>query len=217
MRKIYQKYFEIPEENKGIMSERVFFARLTVIIACIVLCMGAMGFSAYAYFTASVSSNMNQIQAASFTIKPEIKVVGNSGGSAAHEVDTAWKYILQPGAYNITLNKEGSASTGYCLIKIGDSSFYTQQLGTVKDESGNEIVTRTIAIAVDVPTNIEITACWGTYRGDPLPISETEEMIIVNENGVAGIGRKLELLTSKEVTASKESEPMQTSTSENFA
>lgn len=44
MRKIYQKYFALPEEGKGIMGEQVFFARLAVSIVCIVLCMSAMGF-----------------------------------------------------------------------------------------------------------------------------------------------------------------------------
>lgn len=213
MRKIYQKYLEVPEEDKGIMGERVFFARLTVAIACIVLCMSAMGFSAYAYFTASVSSNMNQIQAANFTVKPEIVVTQNSDGSASHEANTAWKYVLQPGMYDITLTKEGTASTGYCLIKIGENQFYTQQLGAVKDVNGNEIVTRTITIAVEKrDTAIEVTACWGTYSGNPLSISEVEEMIIVDEKGVAGIGGKLEFLTTKDVVASKESVSMQDNT-----
>ena len=67
------------------MGERVFFARLTVSIVCIMLCMGAMGFSAYAYFTASVSSNMNQIQAANYSLSVQspIQLVNDRGSVAA--------------------------------------------------------------------------------------------------------------------------------------
>lgn len=208
MRKIYQKYFEIPEENKGIMGEHVFFARLAVSIACIMLCMSALGFSAYAYFTASVTSSVNSIQAANFAVRPEIAVVENSEGSAAHEKDTTWKYTLQSGTYDITLNKEGTASTGYCEIRVGEKSLYTDQIGVI-DENGTQMTFRTVRIAVVQETVVEIIACWGTYSGNP--ICEAEEMIIVDGQEV-GIGGKPEVLTTNGTTTPTESATTQKNT-----
>lgn len=188
MRKIYHKYFEVPEEGNGIIGERVFFARLTVAIACIVLCMSAMGFSAYAYFTASVSSNMNQIQAANFDLEVQTIEPRTDTSSASYESEKTYK--LQPGIYDFTLKKSGNASTGYCEILIYNNtgntqSVYTQQFGNIKDQE-DTIEERTIQIRVVTETRVKFVSCWGTYSGNP--IREQEEIIIVDglEVGVEG-------------------------------
>ena len=167
MRKIYQKYFEIPEENKGIMGEHVFFARLAVSIVCIVLCMGAMGFSAYAYFTASVSSNMNQIQAANFDL--EVQIEAQTGTSSA-SYESEGTYKLQAGSiYKFKLVKHGNASTGYCQIVVmkdattEGESVSTRQFGKSKlEESPVDI--RTIQIEVEEETIVKFVPCWGTFN-----------------------------------------------------
>ena len=173
MRKIYQKYFEIPEENKGIMGERVFFARLAVTIACIVLCMSAMGFSAYAFFTANVSSNMNQIQAANFDL--EIQIEAQTGTSSA-SYESEGTYKLQAGSiYKFKLVKSGNASTGYCKIVLTPNDvtsketsevvFYTHQLGKVEGQA-EPVNIREITIKVGVATTVKFVPCWGTYSGE---------------------------------------------------
>lgn len=211
MRKIYQKYFEVPEEGKGIVGERVFFARLTVAIACIVLCMSAMGFSAYAFFTANVSSNMNQIQAAYFDLEIQKIELQTETSSASYESEKTYK--LQPGIYDFTLKKNGNATTGYCEILIYDDagnsqSVYTQQFGKIKDQE-DSIEERTIQIRVVTETRVSFVSCWGTYSGNP--IRELEEMIIVDGQEV-GVGGKSEMLTANEVAVSEESVPIQDST-----
>lgn len=192
MRKIYQKYFALPEEGKGIMGEQVFFARLAVSITCIVLCMTAMGFTAYAFFTASVSSSMNQIQAASFDLEVQKIEPQTETSSASHESEKT--YILQPGIYDFILTKSGNATTGYGEIKIGGHSIYTEQIGVV-DETGTQIGTRTVRIAVRQETIVEIIACWGTYSGNP--IREAEEMIIVDGQEIGIGGKSVVSLTEK--------------------
>lgn len=166
MRKIYQKYFEIPEENKGIIGEHVFFARLAVSIVCIVLCMSAMGFSAYAYFTASVSSNMNQIQAANFDL--EVQIEAQTGTSSA-SCESEKTYKLQQGIYDFVLTKRGNATTGYCQIVVmkdattEGESVSTRQFGKSKlDES--PVDTRTIQIEVEEETIVKFVPCWGTFN-----------------------------------------------------
>lgn len=173
MRKIYQKYFKLPEANQGNMSEHVFFARLTVAIVCIVLCMSAMGFSAYAFFTASVSSNMNQIQAASFDLEVTPIETLTTTSSASYESEKTYK--LQPGDYVFVLKKSGNATTGYCQIVLtpndvtsketNESVFYTRQLGKVEGQN-EPINERQISITVGVETTVKFVPCWGTYSSE---------------------------------------------------
>lgn len=200
MRKIYDEYFQVPEEGRGNVREKVFFARLIVSVAFMALCMFAMGYNAYAYFTSNVESTANVLQASTYSfVEPAeveeteetgevneqiIKII--SSGSVAAATDTKWKYTLQAGTYDFKLIKEGSATTGYGRIDIlsGDGanslviqSFYTQQIGKVKvnETETAEINERTVRIQVDVPTVIQVVACWGTY-------SNSEENPAFDEN-----------------------------------
>ena len=189
MRKIYQKYFEIPEENKGIMGEHVFFARLAVSIACIVLCMSAMGFSAYAYFTASVSSNMNQLKAASFDLEVQQSESQTEATSVSSENGKI--YTLQPNVtYCFTLKRvinDGSATTGYCKIVImkdettEEDSVYTRQFG--KSKLNESLVDdRIILIKVNKETMIKFIPCWGTHNVEETNrFDEQAKMIVVPE------------------------------------
>lgn len=217
MRKIYQKYFEIPEEGKGIMGEHVFFARLTVAITCIVLCMSAMGFSAYAFFTVSVSSNMNHIQAANYSLSVQsIEIVPeNESGSVVADSSNPIKYKLQKGMYDFVLMKEGNANTGYCKIKINNNEndvIVTRQI---------EDVALTVRIEVAQETEVEFVACWGTYHiSEEERFRELEQMIIVDGDNKVIIEEVSDIRTvsstatapiaiSEPITTTK-SEPMST-------
>ena len=187
MRKIYQKYFALPEEEKGIISERVFFARLAVSITCIVLCMSAMGFTAYAFFTASVSSNMNQIQAANFDLKVQNIESQTETSSASYESEKTYK--LQAGSiYKFELVQNGNAKTGYCQILImkdenteGDSVF-TRQFGksSVQEEPVNG---RVVQIEVEEETIVKFVPCWGTFNVEEKDrFDEDADMIVVGSD-----------------------------------
>ena len=167
------------------MGERVFFARLAVTIACIVLCMSAMGFSAYAFFTASVSSNMNQIQAANFDL--EIQIESQTGTSSA-SYESEGTYKLQAGSiYEFKLEKKGNASTGYCQIVIVKDEttipVYTRQFGkSTVDESPVE--TRTIQIKVTEETIVKFVPCWGTFNIEEKDRFDEQIQKILVKNGM---------------------------------
>ena len=209
MREIYQKYFELPEEGKGIMSEQVFLARLTVGIACIVLCISAMGFSAYAFFTTSVSSNMNQIQAAHYSLSVQsIGIVPvNGNGSVVADTLNPTKYKLQKGMYDFVLVKEGNASTGYCMIKINNNEndvIVTRQIGDVA---------LTVRIEVAQETAVEFVACWGTYRSQER-FDEGNKMIIVDDQHEISIVDRTDI-RSVSATAEAPLVTSETTTTEN--
>ena len=209
MRKIYQKYFALPEEGKGIMGEQVFFARLAVSIVCIVLCMSAMGFSAYAYFTASVSSSMNQIQAANYSLSVQspIKLVNDRGSVAADSTNPNKYTMTQPGMYDFTLIKSGNASTGYCKIFInGNEVAVTKQIAedalTVRIETAQETV-------------VEFVACWGTYSSEER-FDEVGRMVVVDKDKNVSVVTKTDVATVSAInnTPVVTSESVATSTPE---
>lgn len=187
MRKIYQKYFELPEEGKGIMGEQVFFARLAVSITCIMLYMFAMGFTAYAFFTASVSSNMNQIQAANYALS--IQSIGivpeNANGSVMADSSNPNKYTLQKGMYDFSLAKSGNASTGYCMIKINNIE---NEVVVTRQIADTELRVR---IEVAQKTDVEFVACWGTYHiHEDQRFQERTQMIVVDGDNKVNITTK---------------------------
>lgn len=195
MRKIYQKYFALPEEGKGIMSECVFFARLAVSIVCIVLCMGAMGFTAYAYFTASVSSSMNQIQAANYSLSVQsIEIVPvNESGSVVADESNPTKYRLQKGMYDFTLKKSGNASTGYCKIKVNNNE---NAVAVTRQIADGDLKVR---IEVAQETVVEFVACWGTYSNEDR-FDEKNTMIVVDSDNKVNITVKLDARTVSSTT-----------------
>ena len=77
MKKIYEEYLHVPKEGK--IKEKVFIMRVFVAIVCIIFCLSAMGFSAYAFFASSITSGSNTIVAATYGVEV---VIASSGGTA---------------------------------------------------------------------------------------------------------------------------------------
>lgn len=70
MKKIYDEYLYVPEEGK--VREKTFLARITLSIVIMVLCLGAMGFTAYAFFTCNITSGTTTIQSARYVLDVEV-------------------------------------------------------------------------------------------------------------------------------------------------
>ena len=159
MRKLLRELFYVPKYAK--VKERTLYARLASSVVIIVLCMAAMGFSAFAYFNASVTSGTNTIKAASFDVEVVIKL-----SDAGVEPQADGSYQLAAGTYQVTVKRtqDSTASTGYCKVQMGTKTFITCQLGKdVTAENG----TRTEHIfKLNVPNGetvrVDIEACWGT-------------------------------------------------------
>jgi len=214
LRKIYDEYLYVPEQGEGVVREKVFFSRLVLSIACMVVCMIAMGYNAYAFFTANVESTSNVLQAATYEfVKPSetedkiIVVVGDKGSVRAE--DTDWKYTLNAGTYDFTFIKSptSTATTGYARINIlqgaSGQQFYTEQIGGVYDAEKKEITSRTIRIKVETETTIQIDECWGTYSGNvTTPIAEeviveNQKMIEVNGTNISSVAWAEPQITNK--------------------
>lgn len=121
---------------------------LAICICAICLC-GA----SWAWFTASTSTGTAAIQSSSYKLSYQI------GSDTAELAETGTAYTLTSDTTVITLKATGTAgATGYCSIKIGDETYYTEQIfvdGTF-----------TFTVNAAAGTEITLTPKWGTYSHD---------------------------------------------------
>ena len=160
----------IQEEN-GKLTEKAFIRRIAVGVISIIFCLSAMGISAYAFFTSSITSSKNTLTSATYEIDIDAK---NSSGTALTQKDgTTDVYELAIDTYTVTLTAEGTAKNGYCKVEILEEAqdgtrvvidtYYTKPLAP-----GGSI-TFTVECKRDV--EMQFTSNWGSYAGyvDDLP------------------------------------------------
>lgn len=141
---------------------------LAICICAICLC-GA----SWAWFTASTSAGTTAIQSSSY--KLSYQVGEDTAATELTEADNT--YTLTADTTLITLKATGTAgATGYCGIKIGDETYYTEQI-FVNNTSGF-----TFTVNAAAGTEITLTPKWGTYshdatlhNGDVIPATGSQQ------------------------------------------
>ena len=119
---------------------------LAICICAICLC-GA----SWAWFTASTSTGTTQIQSSSYKLLYQV----DEDATATELAEAGTAYTLTSDTTVITLKANGTAgATGYCSIKIGDETYYTEQIFV------NSTFTLTVNAAVG--TQITLTPKWGS-------------------------------------------------------
>ena len=165
MKKIYEEYLHVPEEGK--IKEKVFIMRIAVAIVCVVCCLSAMGFSAYAFFSSSITSGSNTIVAATYGVEAAITTGAETVVTAKDDNPLLYKNVAA-GTYTVSLKALGTAQNGYCKIEIVGSektvTLFTQQLQPEKSMSF-ELVTNGKA-------SITITPQWGTYSNSDVGVGD---------------------------------------------
>lgn len=155
MRELYDEYFCVPEDGK--IRDKVMLARTAVTVLIMLLCLFAMSITAYAYFSNDSTAHVSTIKTADYTLGI---VIRNAETSEAPEStstsENGFVYDLEPGEYTVTLNKHGSASTGFCII---NDTYHTQQIGV----SGSETIeTITFTLTIEEETTVTFKPHWGT-------------------------------------------------------
>lgn len=211
MKKIYEEYLHVPEDGK--IKEKVFIIRIVVAIVCVVCCLSAMGFSAYAFFTSSITSGVNTIMAA--TYNTEITIVEEISQEVMFEQvpnESPMVSSFQLGAeqnntpktYTVTMKAVGNATTGYCKIIVGDieegNEYYTIQMSPEEQDSSNQL--KFTINCYEENTQIHFVTNWGSciesekerigYNGGsskivigaPANISEVSDGINVSDENI---------------------------------
>ena len=108
----------------------------------------------WAWFTASTSTGTTAIQSSSYKLSYQI------GSDTAELAEADNTYTLTADKTLITLKATGTAGAkGYCGIKIGDETYYTEQIFV----NGSAF---TFTINAAAGTKITLTPKWGTYSHD---------------------------------------------------
>ena len=142
------------------------------------LCFVCLAATTWAWFTASVTSEANTIQTASFDV--EVAVDG-----VLVAADANGNYALAAGTHTVTLKKTGNAEKVYFLIKDGDTEYYTGNLagGDVQYSFDRTFTSTTATITpkwgevpnVDQDKRIEIGSPLTLQNEDPADETQQEE------------------------------------------
>ena len=187
MRKFYRDFFYIPKYGK--VQEKVMLTRVTMTVAIVIMCLAAMGFTAYAYFSCDVTSGFNTIQAANFASK--IVQITDENGQTVEVTKTNNAYTAELKAneeYSIVLEHADSstAKTGFVVITADNCSnkYHTQQIG--RDSTGKS-ETLTFQLLPSADTTVTFRSHWGTSSMYPefVETGKRSNLYIVNNGHVA--------------------------------
>lgn len=101
MKIIYEEFLKIPKNEK--IRDKVMMTRILLSVVIMVLCLGAMGFTAYAYFSCNITSAVTTIQSARY----ELNVAVTDVTPVEHVVEGAAVTVEEKTAVEITPNEEG--------------------------------------------------------------------------------------------------------------
>lgn len=160
MKKFCKEYLDV--NPYGQVGDKVLLGRGVATLVTVLLCLVAMVFTAYAYFTADVSSSGNVIQAATFDVA--LTVEGEDGSQPAVIKDgKVYKVTLQPNIpYTVTVNRGGNADTGFCEVKTSEGTYHTQQLGADWSASVQPVNSISFLLTVAQEETVTFRPHWGT-------------------------------------------------------
>lgn len=185
MKKKLHDLFDIPQSGK--ITDKVLFARLSVYISAIMLCLASMSYASVAFFSTSVVSESNTIQAAHFDV--EIFITESSDTQQQSKDDgtrveltcdssNVYSAILDGGKeYAVTLRSSGTASTGFVVMAAGGNRYFTQQI----DQSVGQTLVFYLAVddtmAVSFAPHIGTSSHYEDYRNgvnDPFYVTRDD-------------------------------------------
>ena len=198
MRKLYNEFFYIPKHGR--VREKVMLTRIAITVTIVIMCLAAMSFTAYAYFSYNITSGSNIIKAAHFETKVSIQITDENEEAVDINPITSnyqtYKVGLDAGKiYTVTITPtaNSTAKTGFVVITANgcEKTYHTQQLGIDTNIGESETKTISFKLIVTDKTDVHFLAHWGTSsyydayknKGDQeeLYITQGEEiMMIVN-------------------------------------
>ncbi len=167
MKKLYEEYFYIPEDGK--IRDKVMVVRVAVTVAVMLACLFAMTFSAYAYFSHSVTSDSNVIKSADYDLTVIVKNDADPSTELTPSAPRTYTFDgTNAGIYTVTLTKAGKAKTGFCVIEVtvggNVTRYYTNQIGLINGVEKNEFkfTIEATAIPAGGSVTVKFIPHWGT-------------------------------------------------------
>ncbi len=152
------KLFKYKEYNKHNTSN-ITYKYLMLSLFSVVICASLLCLTSYAWFTSTTVTSVSSVKAATYNLSYEIINDDETSTSISEP------YRIESNSVKFKLTaSETSASTGYCVIKVGDDTYYTDQIA-----AGSSL-----SFTVTGANGLEITfiSYWGTND-----IAETDKII----------------------------------------
>lgn len=173
MRKLYNEFFYLPKHGK--IREKVMYTRVVMTVVIVVMCLAAMSFTAYAYFSCNITSGSNIIKAATYDLDWKITVKASDEGeqdqiSVFTEQDTVFinpEKLPQNYVVTITLGENCTATTGFCVMQVDYEDeatvrYHTVQIGKDVNAGENGRQEYTLYIQLNQAASITFSRHWGT-------------------------------------------------------
>lgn len=152
MPKIYNFFFHRPKHAKIEDRSDGIFHILAPSLIGICLCAVFLCGASWAWFTAGTTAVTTEIQSSSYKLLYQV----NEDTDTTELAEAGTSYTLTANVCVIKLKATGTAgATGYCRIKVGNETYYTEQI-FVDD-------TFTFTVNASAGTKIILTPKWGTY------------------------------------------------------
>ena len=153
--RLSRRLFYKPKHSEKTTSDCSIYRILAPSVIGIFICAICLCGASWAWFTASTTTGTTTIQSSSYKLLYQV----GEDAAATELAETDNTYTLTSDTTAITLKATGTAgATGYCSIKIGDETYYTEQIfvdGTF-----------TFTVNAAAGTTITLTPKWGTYSHD---------------------------------------------------
>ena len=150
--KIYNFFFRRPKHDKKENRSDGVFHILAPSLIGICLCAVFLCGASWAWFTAGTTTGTTEIQSPSYKLLYQV----NEDTDTTELAEAGTSYTLTANGCVIKLKAIGTAgATGYCSIKVGNETYYTEQI-FVDD-------TFIFTVNASAGTNIILTPKWGTY------------------------------------------------------
>ena len=152
MPKIYNFFFHRPKHAKIEDRSDGIFHILAPSLIGICLCAVFLCGASWAWFTAGTTTGTTEIQSSYYKLLYQV----NEDTDTPELAEAGTSYTLTANGCVIKLKATGTAgATGYCSIKVGNETYYTEQI-FVDD-------TFIFTVNASAGTKIILTPKWGTY------------------------------------------------------
>lgn len=132
-------------------------AMLLPSILCILLAIFVLCGMTWAWFSSTQATETLPIRAAEY----RVEILIQDGETAVNDTESGYHLVADTDTvYTVRITARGSASTGFCTVRVGGQDYATVQMAP------GEILTFTLTPVSDC--TLTVTPQWGTYTGTPV-------------------------------------------------
>lgn len=176
MKRLLDRIFYIPKYDRP--KKKDISRLLMPSVVGMLLCMICLAGTTWAWFTASIQSGANTLNAARFALLVDVKA---EGGDALTVNETTGCFTLEANkTYTVTLKPDGTANKGYGVITIDGQTRHTAQIAKPN--------TFTFKIqTADTGATLSVVPAWGENGSADAVINDQDVIVLNSESGAAAI------------------------------